>query len=88
MDPPLISDSTFSPAYSLAEIWPGMPHFPDHSHLTATAPTKGKDSTAADEVLSSTTTANLSNVITSFHLSQNHFCLLKLVLGLLFLYYY
>ncbi|KAL2656766.1 hypothetical protein AAZV13_04G142900 [Glycine max] len=61
MDPPLISDSTFSPAYSLAEIWPGMPHFPDHSHLTATAPTKGKDSTAADEVLSSTTTANLSN---------------------------
>ncbi|XP_027330642.1 transcription factor bHLH79-like [Abrus precatorius] len=42
MDPPLINDSTFSPAYSLAEIWPfsssaepqmpiPFPHLPDAS---------------------------------------------------------
>ncbi|KAG5032091.1 hypothetical protein JHK85_016073 [Glycine max] len=54
MDPPLITDSTFSPAYSLAEIWPGMPHFPppfphpssaDHSTLTdlTATPRKRKD---------------------------------------------
>ncbi|KAK7411500.1 hypothetical protein VNO78_02934 [Psophocarpus tetragonolobus] len=44
MDPPLITDSTFSPAYSLAEIWPGMTHLPPFPPASADA----DDSTITD----------------------------------------
>ncbi|CAJ1975226.1 unnamed protein product [Sphenostylis stenocarpa] len=55
MDPPLITDSTFSPAYTLADIWLGSPPFPpasaDQSAFThlATASCKRKDAVTDDD---------------------------------------
>ncbi|RDX91264.1 Transcription factor BHLH094, partial [Mucuna pruriens] len=43
MDPPLITDSTFSPAYALADIWPHFPHL-SSSTTTTTANQSNNDS--------------------------------------------
>ncbi|TKY73441.1 Transcription factor bHLH79 [Spatholobus suberectus] len=47
MDPPLISDSTFSPAYALAEIWPGMAHLA-HSNMPPFPHASADESTVTD----------------------------------------
>ncbi|KAL2639454.1 hypothetical protein AAZX31_06G179500 [Glycine max] len=76
MDPPLITDSTFSPAYSLAEIWPGMPHFPppfphpssaDHSTLTdlTATPRKRKDCSSSSSSASAADEDDCSKVLSS-----------------------